>query len=233
MNLFNRIVVTLLLLALIPIVAVGLIAPHEGSQLLRDGLDSIEDGDGSLSAGQLLLRGGLVVLIDGLLVFLLYLQVRRPPASGVPVRQVEGGEAQIAVSSIVSRLEYHVDRLPGVLDVKLKLAARRKGVEVRLDVETVADIFLPTIIEEIGNVTRQVIEEEMGLKLKGKPKINLRTVAYPPAAPGALDVADEPMLVEAEEPLFAEVEEPALPIMMDEEVAVDEGHGPGSADDAT
>ena len=223
MNLFNRIVVTLLLLSLIPIVAVSLIAPHEAIELLRDTLDEIEGGDESLSAGQLLLRGGLVVLIDALLVFVLFLQVRRPSAPGVRVRQAEGGDAQIAVSSIVSRLEYHVDCLSGVLGVKLKVAARRRGVEVALDVETVADVYLPTMIEEISAVTRRVVEEEMGLQLKGKPKINLRTVAYPP-------VAEEPASVEVEEPPFAEVGEPDFPII-EGEVVEDEPSEPESAAD--
>jgi hypothetical protein len=216
MKLFNRIVVTLLLLALIPIVTVGLIVPREAVELLGDRLAEIEDGlPESMSAGRLVVSGALALLIDGLLVFLLYLQVRRKSAGIVPVRLAEGGKAQIAVSSIVNRLGYHVDRLPGVLDTKIEVAGRRRGVEVQLDVETTADVYLPTIIEEVNTVTRQVVEEEMGLKLKGKPKINLSTVPYPsePVAPGSV-----------EEPPPFEIEEPALPIA-EGEVIVGEGYG--------
>lgn len=217
MNLLNRIVVTLLLLALIPIVTVGLIVPREAIDLLRDGLDQLEDQlDLSMSAGRLLVSGVLALLIDGALVFLLYLQVRRRSVRAVSVQHVKGGQAQIAVSSIVDRLEYHIDRLPGVLGVKPSVDAQRRGVEVALEVETVADVNMPAKIEEISAVTRQVVEEEMGLKLKGKPKLNLRAVAYP--EPPALARAEKPdfiptgVKVGADELALTEVEDPVLSI---------------------
>ena len=57
MTLFNRVVATLLLLALIPIITVGLIAPRDGVQLLSDVLDEIESQlDPSPSALEMLVR---------------------------------------------------------------------------------------------------------------------------------------------------------------------------------
>lgn len=211
MNQFNRIVVTLLLLALIPIVTAGLIVPHEAIQLLRDGLDQFErQWDPAASTEQLLIGVGLALLIDVLLVLALYLQVRRPMVHAVPMQQVKGGQAQVAVDSVVDRLEYHIDRLPGVLEVEPKIAARRRGVEVTLEVETAAEVNMPTKIEEISAVARRVIEDEMGLKLRGKPKINLRMVAYPERP--EFDRVEEPDFappdvgIGAEEPAPVEVE---------------------------
>jgi hypothetical protein len=181
---FNRVVVTLLLLALIPIVTVGLIVPEEGIQLLRDLLDEIDSRlDPSPSTLQTLIVVVLALVIDVMLVILLYLELRRPAPASVPVRRVEGGEAQIAIESVVSRVGYQVDRLPGVLAVTPTVIPRRGGVEVVLDIEMAANGNLSTNIEEISAVTRRVIEEDMGLKLKGKPKLNLRTVEYPGPAP--------------------------------------------------
>jgi hypothetical protein len=180
MNFFNRVVVTLLLLALILIVTVGLIVPQEAIQLLRDGLDQVEQQlDLTMSARRLLISGVLALFIDGLLVFLLYLQVRRPRVRTVPVKLAKGGQAQVAVSSVVSRLKYHIDPLSGVLNVKPKVTAHRRGVEVALDVEMAADANMPTKIEEISTVARQVIEDDLGLRLKGKPQLHLRTVTGP------------------------------------------------------
>jgi hypothetical protein len=184
MKTFNRIVTVLLLLALIPIVTVGLIAPREGVQLLSETLDKINAQlDPSPPALQMLLRAVVALLIDGFLVILLYLEVRRSAESGVRVQQVTGGEAQIAVDSIVSRLGYQIDRLPGVLEVTPTVIPRRGGVEVVLDIEMTADGNITANIEEISAVTRRVIEDDMGLKLKGKPKLNLHTVEYPGAPP--------------------------------------------------
>jgi hypothetical protein len=180
MAVFNKVVVILLLLVLIPVVTVGLIVPREAVQLLSDTLDNLDERlDTSVSTLELVIRATIALLIDCLLVVLLYLEVRRPARQGVRVRQVEGGEAQIAVESIVDRLTYHIDPLPGVLEVKPKVSPRRGGVEVALDVEMAADINMPDNIETISRVARDVVEGEMGLKLKGKPKLNLRTVLYP------------------------------------------------------
>jgi hypothetical protein len=235
MELFNRVVVILFLLALIPIFTVGLIVPREAIQLLRDGLDQIEGQLApSVSTKQLLISGGLALLIDGLLVFLLYLQVRRPAVRAVPVQQVEGGQAQIVVSSIVDRLEYHIDRLPGVLKVKPRIITHRRGVEVVLEVETVADVNVRAAIEEISALTRRVVEDEMGLKLKGKPKLSLRAVTYPePAvkrpqgalAPGETVVPG--VKVDGDESVLTEVEGPGLSVVGDE-AGVGEGNESGN-----
>jgi DNA-directed RNA polymerase subunit F len=184
MNLFNRILVTLLLLAMIPIVTVVLIVPHEAIQIVGDWLDDLDERvDDSISTGRLLIGGVIAVLVDALLVFLVYLQVRRSSKKAVKVQKIEAGEAQIAVSSIVERLEYNVDRLNGILSVQPKISPERRGVAVTLDVEITSEVDMTSKIEEISAVVRQVVEDEMGLKLKGKPKLNLRAVTYPEPLP--------------------------------------------------
>jgi len=213
MNSFNRIVITLLLLALIPIVTVALIVPQEAVDLLQEGLDRIEGRLGtSVSTGELMIRVGLALVIGVVLVFLLYLELRRPAKYGVPVRQVKGGEAQIAINSVVGQLEYHLDPLPGVLDVKPNVVAQRGGVGVELEIEMAADANMPANIEEISAIARRVVEEEMGLKLKGKPKLNLRTVPAPRPLTSAEVFAVSPEIDEylgAKEPTdFGEVDEP-------------------------
>jgi len=213
MNAFNRIIVTLLLLALIPIVTVALIVPQEAVDLLQEGLDRIEGQLGtSVSTGELMIRVGLALLIDVVLIFLLYLELRRPPKHGVPVRQVKGGEAQITIDSVIGQLEYHLDPLPGVLDVKPDVIPRRGGVQVALEVEMAADANMAANIEELSAITRRVVEEEMGLKLKGKPKLNLRTVPSPrPVTSAELFGAISPEIgedLEAEPTDFGEVDEP-------------------------
>jgi hypothetical protein len=185
MSTFNRILTTLLLLALIPIVTVALIVPQEAVQLLLDGLEQIDDQlDSSVSVGEMVVRVGLALLVDAVLVILVYLELRRSPKYGVPVRQIKGGDARIATDSIVDRLTYKIDQLPGVLAVEPQITARRRGMEVTLQIEVVADAHMRANIEEISVVTRQVVEEEMGLNLVGKPKLNLRTVLYPESLAG-------------------------------------------------
>jgi hypothetical protein len=187
MLLFNRIVTTLLLLSFIPVLAVGLIAPEQGIEFWRGVLDWIESQlDPSPSTGMIALRILLALLLIGLLAFLIYLELRRPNVSSVRVHQVEGGEAQIVVESVVDRLAYQVDQLPGVLSVTPTVVPGRRGVEVFMDVEMAVDGTLAANIEEVSAIVRRVVEGDLGLRLKGKPKLNLRTVAYPDSLPGAV-----------------------------------------------
>lgn len=234
---FNRIVTTLLLLALIPVITVGLIAPREAVQLLLDILDQIESQlDPSPSTLQMLIMALLALAIDGVLVFLLYLEVRRPTESSVRVQQVKGGEAHIAVDSVVNRVGYQIDRLPGVLDVTPTVTPRRGGVEVVLDIEMAGNGNLSANIEEISAVTRRVIEEDMGLKLKGKPKLNLRTVDYPGPVLGVgtqtpAFTATDPTLGE-DEPEYSDDDVSAL-IETDEEPKSGEADESGRAGSAS
>ncbi len=230
----NRIIATLLFLVLIPVVTVGLIVPREAIELVRDGLNQLDDQlNPSVSVGWLVLRVGLALLVDGLLVFLLYLQLRRPAERAVSVPKIEAGEAQIAIDSVVDRLRYHVDGLPGVLDVTPRILPRRRRVEVTLDIEMAADVNVPISIEEISAVTRQVIEEEMGLKLKGKPKLHLRTVAFPERAASAGIPGPSLAMTEAgdgEEDAAGLEQQWQAPAAVDKDVRSGEVDEPGSAD---
>jgi hypothetical protein len=234
MTSFNRIVATLVLLVLIPVVTVGLIVPREAIELVRDGLNQLDDQlNPSVSVGWLVLRVALALVVDGLLIFLLYLQLRRPVERAVSVPKIKGGEAQIAIDSVVDRLRYHVDGLPGVLDVTPKILPHRRRVEVTLDIEMAADVNVPISIEEISAVARQVIEEEMGLKLKGKPRLHLRTVAFPERVAGAGIPSPSFSVTEAgdgEEDAADLKQQWQAPAAVDKEIESGEADEPGSAD---
>jgi hypothetical protein len=233
MNVFNRIVVTLLLLVLIPLVTVVFIVPNEFVQVLLDWLQPLEDQlADSMSASRLLIGGVLALLIDAILVFLIYLEVRRRPTGTVPVPKVEGGQAQIAVDSVVDRLKYHIDRLSGVLDVDPQVSSHRRGVEIVLNVDLSTNVNMREKVEEISALARLVVEDEIGLKIHGKPRINLRTVALPgplgEAGPEGLeayeelDTFDEPAVAvleqeKAEEPAAWEEAEIVPPEEIEEE----------------
>jgi hypothetical protein len=180
MNAFNRIVTTLLLLILIPIVTIALLAPREAIELVQNGLENLHGlVDSSPSGLQMLIRIVAALLIDVLLVLVLYLDLRRPSPTSVRVQRARGSEAQIALDSVSDRLVYHVDRLSGVLNVVPVVTPHRGGVKILLEIDMAADEDVPACIDEIVEVTRRVVEQDMGLKLKGKPKLNLRTVQRP------------------------------------------------------
>jgi hypothetical protein len=118
----------------------------------------------------------LTFIVCGLL---LWLEVRRPRGKAVRVRKVSGDEARVTTDSIARRLEYNIDQLAEVVSVKPKITAKGSGVHVRLNVETGPEIDVPAKTEEISQVAREVIEERMGLKLAGKLEISIKHAPYP------------------------------------------------------
>jgi hypothetical protein len=196
MTAFNRIVTTLLLLILIPIVTVALLAPREAIEQVQIGLEHLHGLiDSSPSGLQMLIRVVAALLIDVLLVLVLYLELRRPSPTSVRVQRARGSEAQIALDSVSDRLVYHVDRLSGVLNVVPVVTPHRGGVRILLEIDMAADEDVPACIDEVVEVTRRVVEQDMGLKLKGKPKLNLRTIPRPGSvSSGATRDADERQL---------------------------------------
>lgn len=189
MRLFNKLIVVLLLLGLIPVCTIGLIVPREALELIQEGIDALlKRVEGPLSTWQLVLSGLLALIVDAGLIVLLYLQFRPRAQTAIRVSQVASSEAEIVVDALANRLRYYVDLLSDVLEVEPHILVRGDEVQVALDVETATYVDLPVKAEEIGNVARRVVEE-LGLSLHGAPKLRLRIAPYP----GASQTSPEPV----------------------------------------
>lgn len=178
MNVFNRIVVVLLLLFSIPLVLVliGIVVfPVQAADVLSALVGGIQNIS-RVTRLIVVLSGLLWLVVD---VILIWLELRRPVgARTVRIKQVTGAEAEMSTDSIEGRLAYNIDQLPDVIRVAPTVTGRGKGVEVVLDVETRPDIDVPSKTEEIITVARQVIEERMGLEL-ARIRVNIRHAPVP------------------------------------------------------
>jgi hypothetical protein len=183
MNVFNRLVMIVLLVVsmiVLPVVLVLVPArPDIVAVMGQQGLSRL------MAMGEqnrlLFIAGGalLAVLVFVVCGLLLWLELRRPRGKAVKVRKVSGEEAKVTTDSIAQRLTFNIDQLSEVISVKPKITAKGKGVHVRLNVETGPEIDVPAKTEEISQVAREVIEESMGLKLAGKLEINIKHAPYP------------------------------------------------------
>ena len=178
MNVFNRIVIVLLLLFSVPLLLllVGVVIfPVQAADVLSalvSGLRNI-----STTTKLLIILASLLLLIVDIV--LLWFELRRPMTSRtVRIKQVTGGEAEMSTESIEGRLTYNIDQLPDVIRVTPTVSGRGKGVDVALDVETRPDIDVPAKTEEIMAVARQVVEDRMGLELT-RIRVNIRHASFP------------------------------------------------------
>jgi hypothetical protein len=183
MNVFNRLLIILLLLAIIVLTAVIVIAPRQSITLAEQGMVGLGQWVELwqqprfwplFASGRVILGGALVLLC----LLLLWLELRKPRKKTIRVQQVAGGEASISVDSIGQRLAYNIDQLPDVIKVSPNITGRSRGVDVELVLETSPDVDVPMKTEEVLQVTREIIEERMGLKL-GKAEVKIKHAPYP------------------------------------------------------
>jgi hypothetical protein len=192
MNTFNRIVMVVSLVVLTVLccaLSVGArwIVPLAAEQMTM-WAEALEDADLATTVAMGAALGLAPVLV---LVLLLVLEVRPRRRRFIRAEKSTGGHVEVSVVSIADRLKHEVNSLPGVLSVKPKVLGRRRGVEVRLDVD---------MAEQIVETVRQVVEEKMGLKMATLPRVHVRTVPYPqgavvrrrPSEPEPEPVVEEP-----------------------------------------
>jgi len=198
MNTFNRVVVILLLLATIIIMTVVLVVPRPVIEVLQWWLWNL-DMNLELTSPPILLVVGvaLALLVDVVCAVLIWLEIRRRRPRAIRVRSISGGQAELTVESVARRLEHNISQLDGVTFVKPNVWGKRGGVEVELDLETSPEVDVPTKTEEVCQVTREAVEDKMGLKLH-KVRVNIKYASYPTEPPMAskdisLPIIESPM----------------------------------------
>ncbi|MCB0047198.1 MAG: hypothetical protein H6642_11485 [Caldilineaceae bacterium] len=183
MNLLNRIVAALLWLFLLLLICYVAVMPFRAlaqAQLFLDGrLAQLtgwqEENSANFVIGQIAVVVGAVALFGTLLITELWTGRRR----GVRVRTVEGGSVELDTDSIGRRLEWHLDQLAEIVTVIPSVKSRGGAVDIRLEVETAPNVDVPMKTDEVVEVTRDIIEQDMGLKL-GRLDVQLRYAPYDP-----------------------------------------------------
>ncbi len=181
LNLFNRMVTVLLWLLLLLVAVYTAIEPFTALaqamawlQSTQEQLRSWQDTNPSNFLIAQIAVGVVAVLVFGsLLWFELWPRRRR----GVRLQTAEGGVVELDTESIARRLTWHLDQLADVITVVPTVKARGSLVDVQLEIETAPDIDVPMKTEEVVEVTREILEQDMGLRL-GKLDVRIRHAPF-------------------------------------------------------
>lgn len=183
MNLFNRIVAILLWLTLMGICLVAAIVPLQVVDWLQGQLNAAVAWLHALQAESpaYLIVGQAAFGIGALLIFgtLIFFEVMTGRRRGVRIRTAEGGSAELDTNSVARRLQWHLDQLAEVITVVPAVRSRGGSVDIRLEIETAPDIDIPMKTDEVVEVTRDIIEQDMGLRL-GKLDVHVRCAPFEP-----------------------------------------------------
>ncbi len=217
MNALNRAVIIVLLLLAMVLCSVLLVGARWVLPPIAEQLSALVEFTEGRYWYDLELPGGVLACLVDLVLFLLILLQVRQPRKSIRVEKA-GGEVLITIASITDRLKHEVNQLPDVLRSKPRVLGKRSGVVVRLDAEVVAGVNVPEKANQIVEVARRVVEDDMGLGLAQPPKVNLRAASYSkarksPVKPGKAPPArpQEPLPVEPIEAAEAKEELADLP----------------------
>lgn len=183
MAIFNRVVAAILWLVLLGILAVFAVLPLPVIAWVQSTLMALTQtlqGWQTTSPTNFLIAqaafGITVVLVFGTLFWLeLWVGRRR----GVRIRTVDGGSAEVDTASVGRRLEWHLDQLAEIIRVVPIVRARGGSVDVKLEIEAAPDVDIPMKTDEVVAMTRDILEQDMGLKL-GKLDVHVRCAPFEP-----------------------------------------------------
>lgn len=182
--------------------------------------DTVSRAFASISEINIALRAAVMVALNALVLLLMYLRVRR---RGVPVEglvvQAQGALANVEVESVRAIVLDAVNDVPGVLSSEAVIKAVHGQADIQMDVNIAsAAVNIPQKQKEINRVLRQVINKQLGLRMHGRPRVNIRLEGPAPTAQ-AKEPTSAPALVVSPPPAeklpaskpAAEAEPPAPP----------------------
>ena len=188
MDLLNRIVIVLSILAAMILIPVALLFPEQAQFALQYMADVVQANlewlyslapGAQLGVRVMLSAMGMIVFCIGLL--FLVLEVIRIRRSTVKLKD---GSGELMMNGIAGHLAYYVDLLPEVLRAKPSVKSTGRGVQATLYVETAPGVSVLEKSAEIRQTARQVLEDQLGLRVKGDVRVVIKPVPYPKAHRG-------------------------------------------------
>lgn len=183
MNTFNRIMMLIVWLSLLAGVGWVAVAPLETVRTLQDWLQTWEMRlvTAAETDATNFLVGQIAVGVVGLLLFgfLIALTTMAGRRRGVRIRTAQGTSAELDTASVSRRLTWHLDQMAEVINVVPLVTSKGGAVNIKLEIETAPDIDVPMKTDEVVAATREIIEQDMGLKL-GKLDVHVRYAPFDP-----------------------------------------------------
>lgn len=171
MQLIDRLLVIVAGLLLIAVVTVIVLVPETIITALV-GLADIN----------LLLRVALVVIVNILILVALFLRLRsrRGPTKGLEVK-APGAFTDISIESAQALILNAVNNVPDVASADATVKAVDGRADVDLNVQVAGkDVHIPQKQKEINRALKQVINKQLGLKMRGQPRVH---ISLQPEAP--------------------------------------------------
>lgn len=178
---FNRIVAILLWIVLLVVLGLFIIFPQLAIDQIQSTLATLSENlDARYAANSTNFMIGqaalaiLALLLFGLLLWLEVAALLRPTVS---IRTAEGSLAEVETTNIGQQLGWQLDQVGDIQTVVPIVRARGGKVNIKLEIEATSGTNATTKTDEVIEVTRDLIEDELGLTL-GKLDVQMRLAPF-------------------------------------------------------
>jgi hypothetical protein len=174
MNVFNRIVLIFLCLALmagsIAVIALAWEAPNGSIEALQDAVTWLDDNNQDSEKTILTAVAGAIAFVA---LVLLLLELIPRSSDQVRANDLQMGAVMLPTAAIGQRVEAAVRAGAEVNDVRAQVKGRRNGVLVRLDLYVHPDATLTEVTEQAYQATTEVLTERLHVSLLAPPVVRI------------------------------------------------------------
>ncbi|HHT78591.1 MAG TPA: hypothetical protein GXZ93_02170 [Actinobacteria bacterium] len=178
MNIFNKIVVVILLIFLIGISIFGILNTFIKWVSWSDAASKIFNSDIAFRNQYIAVLVLPFVII--LCLFLLVLEFYRKKSRVAVVASVRGGKAFITLDSIAGQLKDNLSKISGTKDLYVKALPKSKGIVINIFSKICEDCNVPNKMQEIIKAASDFAASKLGLKVlrTNLTIINLTNIDY-------------------------------------------------------
>ena len=175
MNVFSRIVVVFLCLAVVA-GAVSLIVlawsiPNNSVSWLRDAVDWLDDHNTDTNKAILTAAASAVAFVS---LIVIVMELLPQSSATVKVTDLQIGDASLSTAAIAQRVEEGVRAVRHVSDVRASIRSKRKGVLVDLDLRVDPEANLAVVTDEALEAARDTLLNRVHVSLAAPPRARLQ-----------------------------------------------------------
>ena len=106
--------------------------------------------------------------VSAILVALLILAGEFSPGQprSIQIGNVAGGTAVVTIEAMTSRLKAEIERVAMVQMARPRITIRKNAADVVVELRTAGQVHLPPVADNVCNVVRDVMENQMGAQLR-------------------------------------------------------------------
>lgn len=164
-RIINKVITVLILISLIPIVTIVLAFPTVAAGWASEAATSLSSNAASMTPQSRQIMIGIAAGINLVLILLLFFEVRQGKQTKAQIKLIGGGTAEVTFEAVAQRLKIIRERVGGIVSVSPEVSAKRKKIDVKLEVAIMPETNVPNKIEQLQSIVKEIVEQQMGLQL--------------------------------------------------------------------